>query len=151
MNNIVNSFIVRVYGILINDGKILLSDESHRGRHFTKFPGGGLHFGEGTLHCIKREFLEEFNWEIEIKEHFYTTDFFVTSVFDNSQQVISIYYIIESHDKENLKFATLRSIDGDITFWWQPLSAFTPDDVNLPIDKRAAELVIERFKAPYLV
>ena len=50
-------FNIRVYGICINERQeVLLSDESYRDLHFTKFPGGGLGFGEGTIDCLKREF-----------------------------------------------------------------------------------------------
>ena len=55
-------FNLRVYGILINDKKqVLVSDEFIRGNYYTKFPGGGLEFGEGTRDCLKREFMEEMN------------------------------------------------------------------------------------------
>ena len=57
-----NLFNIRVYGILINDKKqVLVSDEFIRGSYYTKFPGGGLEFGEGTRDCLKREFKEEMN------------------------------------------------------------------------------------------
>ena len=53
-------FTLRVYGILINENKqVLVSDEFIRGQYYTKFPGGGLEFGEGTRDCLKREFMEE--------------------------------------------------------------------------------------------
>lgn len=54
-------FNVRVYGILINElHEVLLTDEAFiNGMLATKFPGGGLELGEGTLDCIKREFKEE--------------------------------------------------------------------------------------------
>ena len=46
-----------MYGIVVNDDKqVLVSDEFIRGGYFTKFPGGGLEFGEGTRDCLKREF-----------------------------------------------------------------------------------------------
>ena len=42
-------FTVRVYGILKDsNNRILVSDEYIKGSYFTKFPGGGLEFGEGT-------------------------------------------------------------------------------------------------------
>lgn len=70
-------FNVRVYGILINEKKqVLVSDEYIRGQYYTKFCGGGLEFGEGTRDCLKREFLEEMNLNIEVTRHLYTTDFF---------------------------------------------------------------------------
>ena len=53
------SFNLRVYGILINEqNQLLVSDEYIRGMKITKFPGGGLEFGEGTRDCLKREFLD---------------------------------------------------------------------------------------------
>src|SRR6187402_3438479 len=84
---------VRVYGILINEDKqVLVSDEYIRGAYYTKFPGGGLEFGEGTRDCLKREFMEEMNLEVAIGDHIYTTDFFQLSAFNPGDQIISIYY-----------------------------------------------------------
>jgi 8-oxo-dGTP pyrophosphatase MutT (NUDIX family) len=55
---------VRVYGILLNERKeVLVSDELIRGNYFTKFPGGGLEFGEGTRACLQREFQEEMHYQ----------------------------------------------------------------------------------------
>ena len=88
-----NPFIIRVYGIYHEAEKgILVSDEFVQGLYITKFPGGGLEFGEGTKDCLKREMMEETGHEFEVGEHFYTTDFFVPSEFDNSSQVVSVYY-----------------------------------------------------------
>ena len=53
-----NRFNIRVYGLLINEQKqVLVSDELIRGSYITKFPGGGLEFGEGTRNCLQREFM----------------------------------------------------------------------------------------------
>ena len=55
----INKFNIRVYGILINEqDQVLITDELIKGHKITKFPGGGLEFGEGTIDCIKREFIE---------------------------------------------------------------------------------------------
>ena len=40
-------FNVRVYGLLVKDGHLLVSDEYCNGTYMTKLPGGGLEFGEG--------------------------------------------------------------------------------------------------------
>ena len=86
-------FNLRVYGILINDKKqILVADEYIRGGFYTKFPGGGLEFGEGTRDCLKRELKEELGIEAEIGDHIYTTDYFQMSAFRPEDQIISIYY-----------------------------------------------------------
>ena len=59
MNN-TGEFTIRVYGLIFNERKeILLSDEFQLNTKMTKFPGGGLEFGEGTISCLEREFEEE--------------------------------------------------------------------------------------------
>src|SRR6266480_5006226 len=86
-------FNIRVYGILINEQQqVLVSDEFIRNNYYTKFPGGGLEFGEGTRDCLKREFMEEMDLRVEIGAHLYTTDFFQISAFNPGHQIISIYY-----------------------------------------------------------
>jgi 8-oxo-dGTP diphosphatase len=79
---------VRVYGILIHENKLLVSDEYIKGMKITKLPGGGLEFGEGTHDCLKREFKEELDLDVEIESHFYTTDFFVVEQINLSAFII---------------------------------------------------------------
>ncbi|MCW3087756.1 MAG: hydrolase, partial [Sediminibacterium sp.] len=86
-------FNVRVYGVLLDkDKRLLVSDEFIRGGYYTKLPGGGLEFGEGTRDCLKREFMEETGLNVEIGRHIYTTDFFQISAFNHKDQILSIYY-----------------------------------------------------------
>jgi hypothetical protein len=41
-------FNIRVYGLLINkQQEVLVTDEYRIGMYMTKFPGGGLEYGEG--------------------------------------------------------------------------------------------------------
>ncbi|TDQ79910.1 NUDIX domain-containing protein [Sphingobacterium yanglingense] len=95
-------FNVRVYGILIDaNDRVLVSDERTQSVAFTKFPGGGLEYGEGLLDALKREFMEECNLKIEIVRHLYTTDFYEKSSFNNSQ-IISIYYLVKAVDTLNV-------------------------------------------------
>jgi 8-oxo-dGTP diphosphatase len=140
-------FNVRVYGILINDNnEILISDEQEYGMRFSKFPGGGLEYGEGLTDGLKREFIEECNTEVEIINHFYTTDFFVKSAFNDSQ-IISVYYVVKA--VSDLNFVTKTTIfdfdgEGDVlqSFRWVNLKDLTPDELTFPIDKYVTELLI---------
>jgi 8-oxo-dGTP diphosphatase len=151
-------FNVRVYGILINDKKqVLVSDELIKGKRYTKFPGGGLEFGEGTRQCLQREFMEELNLKVSIDDHIYTTDFFQLSAFDPGHQVISIYYSVKALEpikqrmgkeafefdedqmliyKQNNEIETFRLID------WENLNEET---VTLPIDKVVVQIVKQQF------
>jgi ADP-ribose pyrophosphatase YjhB (NUDIX family) len=143
-------FNVRVYGLLINQhNEILVSDEQEYGMQFTKFPGGGLEYGEGLTDGLKREFIEECNAEIEVLSHFYTTDFFVKSAFNDSQ-IISVYYMVRNINHLDLNFKT-RIFDfdgeGDVlqSFRWIKLEELIEDDFTFPIDKHVAGLLIKNL------
>ncbi len=140
-------FNVRVYGILISNGNVLVSDEFIKEKHITKFPGGGLEFGEGTVECVVREFMEELNLKIEVVSHFYTTDFFVTSAFNAQSQIISIYYIVKA--LEPLSFKTTDKVfdfekkEGAQSFRWISLAEINESNFTFVIDKKIAELLTE--------
>nr|WP_294860855.1 NUDIX domain-containing protein [uncultured Fluviicola sp.] len=138
-------FNIRVYGICINERQeILLSDESHRDWNFTKFPGGGLEFGEGMTDCLKREFQEEFNLEIQIGELFYLTDFFQVSAFSENDQVVSIYYLIQA-DLEALD-QLVNDQAGEEKLHWIKLSELTAELITFPIDKIVAQKLLTLHK-----
>lgn len=142
-----SKFTIRVYGIYINENnQLLLSDEFIQGKYFTKFPGGGLEFGEGIFDCLKREWMEEVGIDIEIKEHFYTNDFFIASVFNPDAQVISIYYIVEPLDKNIIttskKFDFLsENKNSDQSLRFQNLEEIDLDDITLLTDRTVVELL----------
>ncbi len=63
-------FTIRVYGLFTNDqNEILITDEFQLNTQMTKFPGGGLHFGEGTMDCLKRETLNPDELTFPIDKH----------------------------------------------------------------------------------
>jgi 8-oxo-dGTP diphosphatase len=140
-------FNVRVYGLLINDhNEILISDEQEYGIQFIKFPGGGLEYGEGLIEGLKREFVEECNVEIEVISHFYTTDFFVKSAFNDSQ-IISVYYLVKNITPLNLIFKmTPYDFDGEgdvlQSFRWINLVDLHSEDVTFPIDQHVVKLLL---------
>lgn len=142
-------FNLRVYGILITDNKVLVSDEFIKGHHITKFPGGGLEFGEGTKDCIIREFKEELDLEITVKEHFYTTDFFVHSAFDTNSQVISIYYLVDT--THPLNFKTTEKIfdyvkkEGAQSLRWIDIRTINDNDFTLIIDKKVGDMLQKNY------
>lgn len=144
-------FNVRVYGILINDlNQVLLSDEEEYGFRFSKFPGGGLEFGEGLIDALKREFIEECEAEIDVIEHFYTTDFFIKSVF-NESQVISIYYLVKPKTELLLNFKDKIfdfDAEGDLlqAFRWKSIADLSLEDVTFPTDQKVIEMLKERWQ-----
>lgn len=151
-------FNVRVYGIILGEGKqVLVSDEYIRGEYYTKFPGGGLEFGEGTRDCLKREIREEMGLNVSIGEHIYTTDFFQLSAFNSEHQIISIYYFAHPQepiscmlrdrpfdfDEEQL---TIYKEKNEIeTFRFINWESFSEAQVTLPIDKIVAKMIREKY------
>jgi 8-oxo-dGTP diphosphatase len=150
-------FNIRVYGILVNDkNQVLVSDEYIRGNYYTKFPGGGLEFGEGTRDCLKREFKEEMDLLVEIGEHLYTTDFFQMSAFNPEHQIISIYYKARAleeikvplrtklFDFDEQQLAVYAEKKETETFRFINWQEFSDESVTLPIDKVVARLIKEK-------
>lgn len=144
-------FNVRVYGILIDKHQnLLVSDELIQGKYITKFPGGGLEFGEGTIDAIKREMMEEANTAIDVTGHFYTTDFFQVSAFNPHTQVISIYYLIKALSPLNVlikqkAFDFDEIKEGAISFRQIPLNSISEEQFTFPIDKKVGALLKESF------
>ncbi len=151
-------FNIRVYGLLINEeNHLLVSDEKIRGEYYTKFPGGGLEYGEGTRDCLRREFLEEMNLKVEIGEHLYTTDFFQPSAFHPDHQIISIYYMVKPLEKITVRLST-KAFDFDDaqmevyenrneteSFRFINWNELDDNSVTLPIDKIVVQLLLENF------
>jgi 8-oxo-dGTP pyrophosphatase MutT (NUDIX family) len=140
-------FNIRVYGIIRNEeGSILVSDEFQLGQRMTKFPGGGLHFGEGTLDCLRREAMEEFGQELEITSHFYTTDFFQKALFYPDHQLISIYY--EAHFQEAPRFPISqkefdfeKDVNGSQSFRWVKPEELKTESFTFPIDRKVCGML----------
>jgi ADP-ribose pyrophosphatase YjhB (NUDIX family) len=143
--NISGNFVIRVYGIIVNENReVLLSDEFQLGMKMTKFPGGGLEFGEGTIDGLKREFKEECNGQ-EIKKitHFYTTDFFQKALFYENKQLISIYYMAELANPlkfciSNKPFDFQENKNGNQSFRWIKINNLNEAEITFPIDKFVA-------------
>lgn len=143
-------FNVRVYGILFDkDNRLLISDEFEHDKKFTKLPGGGLEFGEGLVDALKREFLEECALPVEIIRHFYTTDFFVKSIFNDSQ-VISVYYLIKALEAPAFKTSLIPfDFAGDETamqsFRWVSLAELEPANMTFETEQYVINLLKENL------
>jgi ADP-ribose pyrophosphatase YjhB (NUDIX family) len=148
-NQLPSGFIIRVYGLIINDeNQVLITDEFQLNMKMTKFPGGGLDFGEGTIDCLKREMMEECNQEIQSIKHFYTTDFYQKALFWDDRQLISIYYLARL--KEPIQFRISDQpfdfqdlTNGNQSFRWISADQIIPEDFTFPIDKHVAHLLKE--------
>jgi ADP-ribose pyrophosphatase YjhB (NUDIX family) len=140
---------IRIYGIYLHQQGVLVSDEFRMGMLMTKFPGGGLEAGEGTIDALKRECIEEFGQAFEVREHFYTTDFYIHSAFNAAHQLLSIYYFIEPKQEIQFKVSDtafdFERVDGAQSFRWIKLSDLSEESFTFPIDKLVAKLLLERY------
>jgi 8-oxo-dGTP diphosphatase len=131
-------FNLRVYGILVNDrNEILLSEDCRDGFPFTKFPGGGLEFGESLQAGLIREFQEEIGIEIHVGECLYHNDFVQLSAFNPNEQLFVFYYRVNYASCDAI-VTSEKPITNDQDYElrrWVPLNELTEECVTFPIDK----------------
>jgi 8-oxo-dGTP diphosphatase len=97
INQYGNHLRVRICGICVQKGKILLINHSgmNESSEFWSPPGGGLEFGETIENCLKREFLEETNTIISIGK-FLTVREFIKSPL----HAIELFYEVKIESGE---------------------------------------------------
>ena len=93
--------------------------------------------------------IEETQQEVEVLEHYYTTDFFVSSAFDPTRQVISIYYLIKFIEpvkfrisEKQFDFPELK--DGVQSFRWIKISELDENSFTLAIDKVVGKMISKK-------
>ena len=131
---------VRVYATIVKDKKVLVLHEEYVGEQLMKFPGGGLEFGESVLECVQRELDEELNIKVKNIEHLYTQEDFLVSKFKNSEQLLTIYYLAEMVDENELLIMD-PCIDK---IEWVSLET-EENPFPLPIDKIVFDVLKKKF------
>jgi ADP-ribose pyrophosphatase YjhB (NUDIX family) len=65
---------IRVAGLVIQDGKLLLIEHQKDGRGYWLVPGGGVEFGEACEAAVIREMKEELNIDVKVKDLAFASD-----------------------------------------------------------------------------
>lgn len=135
----IQRFNIRVYGLLLHEGNVLLSSENYKDRVICKFPGGGLEYGEGLEDALKREFMEETGLDIGLAGLYYVNEFFQQSAFSEQDQIVSVYYLVEP-DETNLARLEEHFIHGTAEhhIYWRSLDELKSGELTFPIDQEVA-------------
>src|SRR5664280_811 len=59
---------IRVAGLLVEDGRMLMVEQGHSDERYWLLPGGGVQFGETLADALKREFLEELGMRVGVSK-----------------------------------------------------------------------------------
>jgi 8-oxo-dGTP diphosphatase len=148
----IEKVVIRVYALIMHDGKILLSDEFWYDTPMTKFPGGGLEPGEGIKDCLKRELREELGADIRQFEHLLTYDSFISSEFIPFTQVLPVYYIVRLKEYERLKVSEYRYDfqrleHGAISLRWINPEQIEENELTFENDRVAFQIFKEKLLA----
>jgi 8-oxo-dGTP pyrophosphatase MutT (NUDIX family) len=144
-------FSIRIYGILIHDNKLLVTEEKWFGMRMIKLPGGGLEYGEAPVEALKREFMEECGVEIVVGKLLHTPKQFIPAIFYNLVQVVPIYYKVECSNPEQIALSKqwhseAEMNNSDVFFHWVNISDLSPELFSFPGDKEMAALLKDEWK-----
>ena len=133
-------FNVRVYAIIKQDQKYLISHEWNEKVEFWKFPGGGVEAGEGIVDALKREVSEELKTYPRKAELFYVNEHYQKSKF-GPETLLSFYYTVEL-DKPDLtaKVETKWGKNYHLEFMWVSLDELR-NKVHFPLDQKVVKLL----------
>ncbi len=97
-------------GLIIRDGKILLSHEMNTDVYMS--PGGGLEQGETLEECVVREFGEETGYEVKVVSPFVTVhEYCFETMYENN------YFICEVIGETCRKLTNIEIERGLVAEW----------------------------------
>ena len=117
-------FSCRIYGVLREEGKVLLTRSVFRGAPFVNFPGGGVEIGEAPADALKREFFEETGLSVRLARVLYASEGAHLST-QAPVQIVSSYWLVE-----RLGGDLRAGGNGD-----DVLSLFWADPARLPVEE----------------
>lgn len=114
----VSKFRVAIYGVVIENGTVLMTETKVPGGTYMNFPGGGLELGEEPIEALAREFQEETGLAIVVKELLYASQRFQQNPDYPTEQLMHLYYRVERASGVLLKSGNNDDVLG--TSWVKP-------------------------------
>jgi ADP-ribose pyrophosphatase YjhB (NUDIX family) len=141
------SFNIKVFGLLLKDNAVLVSDELHGSNAVTTFPGDELEFGESIEDCLIRSYEDALDIEVKIDQLFYVNDFYQASQIDAKEQIVCIYFIIEQIDHKSIKtvkktFAFPPHIKQ--CFRWMKIDKIRQMDIASIVDQEVVKMLQQK-------
>ena len=146
----ISHFNLRVYGLLTFNDKVVTVHEKLDKHEFTKFPGGGLEYGEGLEECLIREFEEEMDLEIQVNELFYVNEFFQQSAFKKEDQLIAFYFWVHTKEWDKVeKLVNSGAIkvaeNHTLNYQYAMLDNKLSGKLTFPVDQEVAQRLVDAF------
>ena len=91
----VTRFRIALYGVLIENNKVLLTTTKVPSGTITNFPGGGLELGEPPLEAVVREFHEETGLSVAVENLIFCSQKFQQNPEYPDEQLMHIYYRVK--------------------------------------------------------
>jgi 8-oxo-dGTP pyrophosphatase MutT (NUDIX family) len=85
-------FRVAIYGVLVENGKVLLTETRVPSGVIVNFPGGGLELGEAPEEALAREFMEETRLHVEVGDLLFASRRFHQNPDYPTEQLMHLYY-----------------------------------------------------------
>lgn len=129
----VKGFSCRVYGVLVEDGRVLLTRSKFLDREFVNFPGGGMDLGEAPVSALKREFVEETGLDVEPVRVLHASEGLHLST-QIPMQIVSMYWLVE---KRGGALRATGNGDDVLALFWADVGS-VPTDEMFPADREFA-------------
>lgn len=138
----VKGFSCRIYGVLLEGNRVLMTRSRFIDREFVNFPGGGVELGESPAQALKREFHEETGLAIEPLRVLYASEGLHLST-QMPMQIVSIYWLVQARGGE---LKTGGNGDDVVALFWAELGEI-PTSEMFPSDREFAGNLVRLIAA----
>jgi len=117
MSSGVEKFRIAIYGVLLVNGRALMTRTKVPSGSIINFPGGGLELGENPVEALRREYREETSLEVEIEKLLFCTESFQQNPDYQDEQLYHVFYQVKrTREDHEPKIAS----DDVLELLWMP-------------------------------